>query len=323
MSNNQEKLNEQLVRAIFEEDVSLEVRLKKIKYLIYLGADVFTLENGKSLLKIVRENGQSEVEKILLDRMQEEFLEIVKSEYGEEAIFGICKMKNKGMDANLVKKAQLGQDLIPALKKGEQSLALDLILKGADVNYRDRDGMTPLLWAARFDYVDIMKLLLDRGAYVNSKLRGLGGESVLMEAITYSKNMEMVEMLVQRGADVNYTTSESYNALLRACRVGSFEIAKYLVDNGADVFHKGEHDTSCLMLAAEYGDEKLVNFLIDKGCNVCERDYWGHNALDNAKKNGNRMVFRIIENKMIEENKKEKVQEKGGFLGKIFGGFGR
>ena len=124
--------------------------------------------------------------------------------------------------------------------------------------------------------------------------------------------------------DINvYTTSESYNALLRACRVGSFEIAKYLVDNGADVFHKGEHDTSCLMLAAEYGDEKLVNFLIDKGCNVCERDYWGHNALDNAKKNGNRMVFRIIENKMIEENKKEKVQEKGGFLGKIFGGFGR
>ena len=122
-----------------------------------------------------------------------------------------------------------------------------------------------------------------------------------MEAITYSKNMEMVEMLVQRGADVNYTTSESYNALLCACQVGSFDIAKYLVDNGADVFHKGEHDTSCLMLAAEYGDEKLVNFLIDKGCNVCEIDYWGHDALDKAKKNGNRMVFRIIKNKMIEE----------------------
>ena len=40
MNDNQKKLNEQLVRAIFEEDVSLGVRLRKIKYLIYLGADV-------------------------------------------------------------------------------------------------------------------------------------------------------------------------------------------------------------------------------------------------------------------------------------------
>ena len=40
MSNNQEKLNEQLFNVIVDEKDSVEARLKKLKYLVRLGADV-------------------------------------------------------------------------------------------------------------------------------------------------------------------------------------------------------------------------------------------------------------------------------------------
>ena len=40
MSNNQDKLNEQLFNVIKNDEVGCEARLKKVKYLVYLGADV-------------------------------------------------------------------------------------------------------------------------------------------------------------------------------------------------------------------------------------------------------------------------------------------
>ena len=51
MSNNQEKLNEQLLNVVLSDKDSDEARLKKLKYLVYLGADVNVKdEKGNTVL---------------------------------------------------------------------------------------------------------------------------------------------------------------------------------------------------------------------------------------------------------------------------------
>ena len=66
MSTNQEKLNEQLFNVVADEKVSDEARLKKVKYLVYLEADVnASSKYGKTALMIAATWGHLDVVKCL------------------------------------------------------------------------------------------------------------------------------------------------------------------------------------------------------------------------------------------------------------------
>ncbi len=52
---------------------------------------------------------------------------------------------------------------------GYKEVAKSLLVNKADVNAKNHDGMTPLLEAAAFGYKDIVELLLNNKADVNSK----------------------------------------------------------------------------------------------------------------------------------------------------------
>ena len=63
MSDNQEKLNEQLFNVVANSKDNDEAKLKKVKYLVYLGADVNTRLYGKSVLsKAIEQNVGVEVQ---------------------------------------------------------------------------------------------------------------------------------------------------------------------------------------------------------------------------------------------------------------------
>jgi ankyrin repeat protein len=61
-------------------------------------------------------------------------------------------------------------------------LAEALLAEGAPVDARDKDGYTPLLWAANRGAVRLVELLLARGADVNAKTTDAGnaGRTALM-----------------------------------------------------------------------------------------------------------------------------------------------
>ncbi|MBD2210043.1 ankyrin repeat domain-containing protein [Nostoc linckia FACHB-104] len=90
-----------------------------------------------------------------------------------------------------------------------QSIQL-MLLRGADVNYRDKNGITPLMVAARYTYragVEMTKFLLDKGAVVNAK--SLKGSTALMFACSppaqyYEDDyVKVVQMLIAKGAKIN------------------------------------------------------------------------------------------------------------------------
>ncbi len=87
-----------------------------------------------------------------------------------------------------------------ALAKQHPEAAKLLIVRGADVNARDRRGRTPLHIAAEQGYADVAKMLLDRGALVDARTKD-DGDTPLWQALAPG-DLATVQLLVARGADV-------------------------------------------------------------------------------------------------------------------------
>ena len=64
----------------------------------------------------------------------------------------------------------------------------------------DINSYTPLIYASSWGNLDIVKLLIERGADINQVDKN--GNGPLMPAI-YFKKLDVVELLIKKGADVN------------------------------------------------------------------------------------------------------------------------
>ena len=77
-----------------------------------------------------------------------------------------------------------------------------LISAGAKVNAKDKDGATPLHFAATNNSnPDVVKALISAGAKVNAK-GGIFGLTPLYYAAAYNSNPDVVKALVNAGAEV-------------------------------------------------------------------------------------------------------------------------
>ena len=106
-----------------------------------------------------------------------------------------------------------------------------LLDSGADINAVSKNKLvaTPLQGAAVMQRVDLARLLLDRGAKVNS--RGEGGASPLHEAAGNGQ-IELAKLLLEHGADVNAKDDEGKTPLTIAMEYKQPEVADLLRKQG-------------------------------------------------------------------------------------------
>jgi len=118
--------------------------------------------------------------------------------------------------------------VIIALKKGYTIIARLLINAGADINARDRIGMTPLLLTCgklSSGYKELAELLIHKGANVN--VRDLVGFTPLILSVT-SGVSGVAELLIEKGADLLAATKTGKNALSIAEMAGNTKIAELI-----------------------------------------------------------------------------------------------
>jgi len=151
---------------------------------------------------------------------------------------------------------------------------LDFAPSGPDADNLNITGQTALFMATLKDRIDVVKFLIDKGAQVNVQNR-YGVSPLLLCA--ESGNFELVQALVQAGADVNITpkgelAEENFLAgqtpLFGAAKKGHVEICEYLIDHGADVNTTTMTGATPLYTATEEGHFEVVDLLIRKGADV-------------------------------------------------------
>ena len=142
-----------------------------------------------------------------------------------------------------------------------------LLNKGADVDAYDEGEFnygTALQIASTHGYENIVKLLLDRDAGVNTTSGHNDVSSLEIALLGDHKNI--VKMLLDKGGDVGVLTA-GISALQRASRGGSENVVKMLLEKGADV-NADSGTASALQLASKWGHEKIVEMLLEKGADV-------------------------------------------------------
>jgi ankyrin repeat protein len=145
---------------------------------------------------------------------------------------------------------------------------LEILLKyGADVNKRHYDNDTPLQKAIMEEEFDCAYRLIEAGACINdSASKGERGLTALQAAVSVG-NVDMVEHLLLRGADVNApaAVANGVTALQAATIKGYLRIAQILLEHGADIDAKAgiENGRTAIEGAAEFGRIDMVKLLLD------------------------------------------------------------
>jgi RNA polymerase sigma factor (sigma-70 family) len=154
----------------------------------------------------------------------------------------------QGMERLLQKDASLLE------AKGDWQVAPGLRSMGMEAN--------AVRWAAYVGHVDMLAMLLDHGADVDSPEQH--GDTLLHVAVMQGRQ-EAVQLLLKRKAAINALGSCRHTPLHRAVMRGEAEIVRLLVEKGADVEIGDNRGRSAADWAAIKGRAEMLDWLTDQG----------------------------------------------------------
>lgn len=111
----------------------------------------------------------------------------------------------------------------------------------SDPELTDRDGRTVLINAAFCGRIDVVHLMLSRGANINAA--DSNGFTALHAAVQ-EQNISMIEMLLANGADIHARNAFGNNVLMLPKNDCPEKIWKILLANGADPHVKNNYGIS-------------------------------------------------------------------------------
>ncbi|KAF7176013.1 hypothetical protein CNMCM7691_001188 [Aspergillus felis] len=124
---------------------------------------------------------------------------------------------------------------------------------------------TPLYYASLAGLQRTVELLIEKGADVNAQ----GGDyGYALQAASYQGHKEVVQLLLEKGADVNAQGGLFGNALQAASLQGHKDVMQQLLEKGAEVNAQGGHYHNALQAASEQGYKDIVQLLLEKGADV-------------------------------------------------------
>ena len=145
-----------------------------------------------------------------------------------------------------------GSELADAAREGNAASVRTLIesAAGGELDSPGRDGMTPLLWAAQTNDLEIARMLLSAGADAN--LGNRYGITPLWLAAT-NRSPALVALLLEHGAEAAAGLPHGETPLMAAARSGDAESIQLLLDAGADpnVAETSLGETALMWAAAE------------------------------------------------------------------------
>ncbi|ELU14654.1 hypothetical protein CAPTEDRAFT_55049, partial [Capitella teleta] len=162
-----------------------------------------------------------------------------------------------------------------------------LIENGSHVNARCPTEMSPLVFAIESDSTCIVKRLLDKGANPNT-ITNLGNAIELAIVSPKCQNKEeMIDLLIDYGADVNFADHSGITHLHNACCFNNVRVVKLLLNKGVEIDARNIYGITPLNTATTFpsNETTLKMILLLKLCgdaSVNEKDNFGSTPLHYA-----------------------------------------
>jgi N-acyl-D-amino-acid deacylase len=195
-----------------------------VRYLLRAGADFHLLNRaGLDAVMLAAEQGEAEILKVLL----------------EAGASGAARAQDVAVNQPRDSEVDRSQ--------------LDLRKKRAD-------GVTALMEAAHMDCEECVRMLLEHGA--DAKATTNAGLTALHRA-AYQADPETIRLLLEAGAPVNVADDRGFTPLMMAVnsRTRNLQVVQMLLDRGADVRAKDASGRSIAEWAAIGGNKEIINLL--------------------------------------------------------------
>jgi len=164
--------------------------------------------------------------------------------------------------------------LFHAIGNGHKEAARWLIGKGAAVKGIKNDEEKPLLFEAiaASSPVDLVSLLVQKGADFNEKFEKKG---VISECVEW-ENLDLLNFFIHLGADVNQTVKKKNTPLHVAALKGNTNLVSLLIKKGANKESINKNSSTPLHLAVSSGSVSTVSTLIQQRANkeALNQDQW-------------------------------------------------
>ena len=197
--------------------------------------------------------------------------------------------------------------ILTLCKKTDHSAAtevlVELIKNEHDVNRVDKYQRNALFSAV--GKPKLAKCLIEHGIDVQQK--DVSNRNALFNAV-YANNLEVIQLLITAGSQVDIQDYMGLTPLMIACRFGGVSIVKSLLENGGNVDTIIELDNRVmcpLSLAIEHGNYNIARFLIEN-----------YGARIDVQLHNRKVIWDLFRSITQHEEQRENVQHKN--LGSMY-----
>jgi len=193
-------------------------------------------------------------------------------------LFGICLAIFLVVWAGCRNKSE---DLMTASANGDVGRVQQLLRNGAQVNQHTSNGKTAIHYAAQSKNVLVVQALIQAGADVNAKSEG--NVTPLMLSVDMAFGQPDISLaLINAGADVNAADENGDTALIIAATESSVEVFQTLLDKGANVNARGQGGMTALHYVAMNAFSDRARLLLAHGADVTIRTSAGQTPYEVA-----------------------------------------
>lgn len=122
------------------------------------------------------------------------------------------------------------------------------------------------------------------------------GESVICFALRYQCDQEIINLLIDQGADLRHNDEQGVSVFDVAVTYNNLDVIERLIGEGFDVNHATRRSGfTPLMGAVCYGRVEIIQKLIDLGVDVDARDTQGFSAIDFARKMHKKSILALLQ----------------------------
>ena len=155
-----------------------------------------------------------------------------------------------------------------------------------------KDNDCPLHLASWYGHPMVARVLLDQGADVNCK--NSLGDTPLRLLSERSGNMELAQLLLERGADPHLRSRYGTDSLYTALWKGRLGLAQLLLEHGADPNARDVDGQTLLHVSSQGRDWKVARELMKLDVDINSRDNQGRTPLQVALENGSKKIVQLL-----------------------------